>query len=207
MKCSDCKHWRTIQCTYNFANEDLENAGILECFTKREPGDERIDISRTVALIFIAVGITLSLAFMIILIFTWDWIRSSTDDFTSVVHILLPCVWILAGYLMFARGWAAYSRNRIHILSSFGWGILLIASWLEIFLLGAWIHWTECYSDGNINRCEHFINAIPYCLVPVVFMLLGVVLVYLGKKKNEKKNLDPDWISHKPVRKSWRLHI
>jgi cation transport ATPase len=202
MKCSDCKHWRTIKCTYNLANEDLENAGLLDCFAKREPENERINRSSTAALVFMAIGITLSLVFLFILIFTWDWARSSTDNINPVVLFLFPCVWILVGYIMFARGWAAYSRNKMHMLSSFGWCILFIAAWLEIFLIGAWMHWTDCYGDQHVNSCEHVINAIPDCLLPVPFMLFGLVLVYIGKKKNEGKDRDPNWIYHKPVKKS-----
>jgi len=88
------------------------------------------------------------------------------------------------------------------MLSSFGWCILFIAAWLEIFLLGVWMHWTECYGSQYVNSCEHVINAIPGCLLPVPFMLFGLVLVYIGKKKNEEKARDPNWISHKPVKKS-----
>lgn len=104
--------------------------------------------------------------------------------------------------MMFARGWTAYSRDKMHMLSSFGWCILFIAAWLEIFLLGAWINWTRCYSDQYINWCEHFINAIPYCLVPVPIILFGLVLVCLGKKKKEKKGRDSNWVYHKTVGKS-----
>jgi len=164
----------------------LENAGLLECFTKREPGGECANRTGIAAPIFMAVGTTLSLVFMFLLIFTWDWIRSSTGDFDSVIRIIFPCVWILVGYLVFARGWAAYSRNKMHMLSSFGWGVLFVAVWLEIFLLGAWAHWIECYGDQYVNWCEHFIDAIPYCLLPVPVILFGLVLVYLGKKKKER---------------------
>jgi hypothetical protein len=72
----------------------------------------------------------------------------------------------------------------MNTLSSFGWWILLIAAWFETFFIGAWMNWIHHYTSGDV----HVINAVPYCLFPAVFMLFGLALVYLGKKRNKGKD-------------------
>ena len=134
------------------------------------------------SIIVLTIGIVLSLVFMVLLIDWWG--KSYSDDYTPYILFFFYCVMIVVGFIIFTIGWSLYASKKMHILSSFGWWILLIATLCEVFFIGAWIHWIHCYGNTPYD-CEHVheINAIPYCWVPVVFMLFGLALVYLGKKK------------------------
>lgn len=147
------------------------------------------------SIILLTIGIVISLASMFLIIDLWG---KYNGDYLWIgfLYLLLYGVMTVVGFILFTTGWFKYMRKKMHILSSFGLWILLIAAWFEAFFIGAWIRWVHCYGYTP-EDCEHVhvINAIPYCLIPVFFMLFGLALVYLGKnkaKKQKNQNIPPD---------------
>jgi hypothetical protein len=143
------------------------------------------------SIILLTIGMVLSLSCLFLLVGLSD--QTYTDDFTPYILFFLYSVTIIVGFILFTIGWFLYARKKMHILSRFGWWILLIAAWFEIFFIDAWISWVHCYGYTPAD-CEHVhdINAIPYCLVPGLFMLFGLALVYIGKKKQKNQNISLD---------------
>jgi hypothetical protein len=140
----------------------------------------------TGSMILLTIGAALSLASMFLIIYATG---NYAGDYMwkSFLLLLLYGVMAIVGFILFAIAWFKYAKKKMHILSSFGWWILLNAAWFEVFFINTWISWLQCYDNGQgLKWCEHVTNAIPYCLVPVIFILLGLALIYTGKKQKNQ---------------------
>jgi len=107
----------------------------------------------------------------------------------GTLMILLGFGALFVGFPLLTLGWFFYFKEKRGILSSFGWWMLCVGVWSEICLLVAWLRSLSCYSDQfGAHWCERENVMLPYCSIPAAVVLFGLVLVYLGKKKQKNQN-------------------
>jgi len=138
----------------------------------------------------LAIGIILSLVSSLVVVLMMRHI----DDFGFMgggIIFGFGIILTLVGFILFTTGWFSYSRKRMNILSSFGWWILSIGAWAEVYLLIVWLHWIRCYGNQPGENCKHELSFIPYCVVPLGGILFGLMLVYIGKKHNNVQSDNP----------------
>ncbi|MFA5374935.1 MAG: hypothetical protein WC455_04170 [Dehalococcoidia bacterium] len=157
---------------------------------KIESKNGHVNKSSNTPLIFLAVGITLLLVGSALVLLMIGHI----DDFGfmgGTLLVLLGFGVLFVGFPIFTIGWLSYFKEKKGILPSFGWWMFCVGVWSEVCLLGYWLRSLTCYSDQyDTHWCERENVILPYCAIPVAVVLFGLVLVYLGKKK-QKNQISP----------------
>jgi len=137
-------------------------------------------------IILIMIGITSSLMSGFILVFVGSQFSFDADDYYLMMFAYME---LFVGFILVTVGLHSYPKNRMNSLSSFGWWLFFIGTWFEIFFIRWLAPDIECSTIPMTGEhwCEPSVHYIALSFIfPAIAMLLGLMLVYIGKKK--KKN-------------------
>lgn len=134
-------------------------------------------------IILIVLGIVMSLIFDIPL-------ATNTDDENYSLY-LLSFIAVLVGSVLFSTGWLWYAVKTRRWLGSFGWWLFSIGTSFEVYFISFFTQYhfsVECdHSPNGAYLCEGHPSSLFY-IIPAISMLLGLILVYIGKKKKKKQS-------------------